>query len=148
MPAPRKKAAFVKPMECVPVSKLPDGSKWLWELKLDGYRAIGFKSGGKVQLYSRNSKPFDKKSAYIAEALSELPDETTVDGEIVALDDDGRPRFNLLQNFVRRRGEACEHTKSAHFLRIRSPLSDPACSSVIGQPTSLTDQKLPETVRL
>src|SRR5205085_551732 len=54
----------------------------------------------KLRLYSRNSKPFDKKFAYIAEALRELPDETAVDGEIVALDDDGRPSFNLLQNFV------------------------------------------------
>jgi hypothetical protein len=63
--------------DCLPVGKLPEGSKWLWELKLDGYRAIAVKSAGKVRLYPRNSKPFDKKFAYIAEALRELPDETT-----------------------------------------------------------------------
>jgi hypothetical protein len=65
---------------------------------------IGVKSVGNVRLYSRNSKPFDKKFAYIAEALRELPDDTTVDGEIVALDDSGRPSFNLLQNFVSEAG--------------------------------------------
>jgi ATP-dependent DNA ligase len=73
-------------------------------LKLDGYRAIAVKSAGKVRLYSRNSKPFDTKFAYIAEALGELPGETTVDGEIVALDDSGRPSFNLVQNFVSEAG--------------------------------------------
>ena len=77
MPVAKKCASFVEPMDCLPVSKLPEGSKWLCELKLDGYRAIGVKAAGQVRLYSRNSKPFDKKFAYIAETLCELPDETT-----------------------------------------------------------------------
>jgi DNA ligase D-like protein (predicted ligase) len=97
---PKANAAFVVPMECLPVSKLPEGTRWLWELKLDGYRAIAVKSAKKVHFYSRNGKTFDKKFSYIAEALDELPDETVVDGEVVALDDSGRPDFNLLQNFV------------------------------------------------
>jgi ATP-dependent DNA ligase len=90
MPSPKTPARFIEPMDCLPVSKLPVGSRWLWELKLDGYRAIAVKSAGKVRLYSRNSKPFDKKFAYIAEALSELPNDTTVDGETLV---DNRKRM-------------------------------------------------------
>jgi DNA ligase D-like protein (predicted ligase) len=100
----KKHASFVEPMECLPVSTLPEGSKWLWELKLDGYRAIAVKSGQKVRLYSRNLKPFDKKFPHITEALRDLADETTIDGDIVALDNAGRLSFNLLQNFVSEAG--------------------------------------------
>jgi ATP-dependent DNA ligase len=101
---PRQKAKFVEPMECLSVPKLPDGSQWIWELKLDGYRAVGVKSGSRAHLFSRNAKPFDKTFSYIADALADLPDDTTVDGEVVALDDAGRPSFNLLQNFVSEAG--------------------------------------------
>jgi ATP-dependent DNA ligase len=103
MPDSRKPATFVEPMKCLSVSKLPDGSQWLWELKWDGYRAVAVK-GSTVKLYSRNHKSLDKKFPYICEALHELPSETVVDGEIVALDDTGRPNFNLLQNFVSEAG--------------------------------------------
>ena len=41
----RREAEFIEPMDCAPVSKLPDGSKWLFEIKLDGYRAIGVRTG-------------------------------------------------------------------------------------------------------
>jgi ATP-dependent DNA ligase len=100
VPRPPIKSGFVEPMECLPVSDLPTGSQWLWELKLDGYRAIALKSAGKINLYSRNGKSFDKKFSTIAEALRELPEDTIIDGEIVALDDSVRPDFNLLQNSV------------------------------------------------
>jgi ATP-dependent DNA ligase len=56
------------------------------------------KSGRAVTLYSRNKKILNKRFPYIVEPLRGLPDGTVVDGEIVALDDDGRPVFNLLQN--------------------------------------------------
>ena len=69
------------------------------ELKLDGYRAIAFKAAGKVHLRSRNDKDFTGRYPVIASALSGLLDDTVIDGEVVALNETGKPSFNLLQNF-------------------------------------------------
>ena len=70
-----------------------------WDLARDN-RAIAFKSGGKVHLRSRNNKDFDKKYPFIVAALAGMPDETIIDGELVALDGAGRPSFNALQDFA------------------------------------------------
>jgi DNA ligase D-like protein (predicted ligase) len=86
-------------MECALVSKLPEGPDWSYEVKFDGYRAIGVKTSRESIIYSRNGKNFSKRYPHLAEALGDLPADTVVDGEVVALDDSGRPDFHALQHF-------------------------------------------------
>ena len=78
---------------------LPSGEQWLYELKLDGYRAIAFKRNGKLHLRSRNNHDFNARYPAVVAALNALADNTVVDGEIVAFDQEGRPSFNALQNY-------------------------------------------------
>ena len=80
-------------------SALPEASAWSYELKMDGYRALAIKASGKVMLRSRNNNDFNGRYPAVAKALATIPDETVLDGEVVALDATGRPSFNLLQNY-------------------------------------------------
>jgi len=96
---PARSAAFVEPMECLAVSKLPEGPQWVYEIKLDGYRALGIKSNGSVRLLSRRNNSFNRQYPSIVDALAELPEDTVVDGEVVGLGASGFPNFNLLQNY-------------------------------------------------
>ena len=78
---------------------LSSGEQWLYELKLDGYRAIGFKRHGDVSLRSRNDDDFSERYPAVVKALGKWPDNTVIDGEIVAFDQEGRPSFNALQKY-------------------------------------------------
>jgi bifunctional non-homologous end joining protein LigD len=99
--ASRVKAAFVEPMLLLRTEQLPDDlTRWSYQLKLDGYRAIAFKSGGTVRLRSRNDNDFTDRYPTVVRGLAKMPNETVIDGEVVALDDGGRPSFNALQNFT------------------------------------------------
>jgi DNA ligase D-like protein (predicted ligase) len=95
----RRKAEFIDTMDCLPVTKLPEGPEWTYELKLDGYRLEAVRAAGETTLYSRRRNVLNQKFPYIVSALNSLPEDTVIDGELVAMGPDGRPNFNLLQNF-------------------------------------------------
>jgi DNA ligase D-like protein (predicted ligase) len=86
-------------MECLPVAKLPEGSEWSYEIKLDGYRLEAVKRVAEPLLFSRRGNLLNRRFPYIAAALAKLPKATIIDGEVVAMDPKGRSDFNLLQNF-------------------------------------------------
>jgi DNA ligase D-like protein (predicted ligase) len=92
-------AVFIETMDCLPVTVLPQGPEWTYEIKLDGFRLEAVKNKGKTLLYSRRRNILNEKFPYIAEALKSLPDATVIDGEIVAMNAEGRSDFKLLQNF-------------------------------------------------
>jgi ATP-dependent DNA ligase len=86
VPSKATKAKFIDPMLLLSSETLPEGPSWSYELKLDGYRALAIKTNGTVHFRSRNDKDFDSKYPAISQALTVLPDETVIDGEVVALD--------------------------------------------------------------
>ena len=71
------------------------------EPKLDGYRALAVNSEGKRNLLSRRRNSLNRQYSLLLEALAELPDNTVIDGEVVALNEFGRPDFHLLQHYGR-----------------------------------------------
>src|ERR1700747_3365292 len=92
---------FVPPMMAESAKAPFDGPDWIFEIKLDGYRAITvFDAAGKPHLWSRNGLPLEAKFPAIATAVSKLKLRSTIlDGEVVAVDGNGIPRFQLLQRF-------------------------------------------------
>jgi bifunctional non-homologous end joining protein LigD len=88
----------IHPMLATPVNEPFDGMEWLFEIKWDGYRAISFIDDGRLRLVSRNQ---NELTARFPE-LKDLPKfvkarSAILDGEVVALDDEGRASFSLMQ---------------------------------------------------
>src|SRR5258708_39997714 len=77
---------------------------WIFETKLDGYRAIAVvDSDGKARIWSRNHLPLEPKFPTVLDSVNKLNLRSTIlDGEIVALDAEGIPRFQLLQQWQKR----------------------------------------------
>ena len=97
---PEIRIKFIEPMLSEPVDELPeDSDAWSYEIKLDGYRCLALRDNTGVKLYSRKKNLLNSRFPTIVKALQSMEPGTIFDGEIVALDDTGRPSFNLLQNF-------------------------------------------------
>jgi bifunctional non-homologous end joining protein LigD len=90
---------FIEPMRATPVSGPFSDPDWLFELKLDGYRVEAHVEGGSVRLWTRNRQDAARYFPDLAGAPSWIAArQAIVDGEVVALDEEGRPSFSLLQD--------------------------------------------------
>ncbi len=90
---------FVEPMRAKLVESIPFGD-WIYEIKFDGFRALGLRGSSEARLVSRNEKEFGGKFTEVMDGLSRLDvQDAIIDGEIVALDEEGRSSFQLLQAF-------------------------------------------------
>jgi len=98
----RKKASeapppFQPPQLATLVDEVPPGSNWLFEYKYDGYRLLLATGAGAATAWTRNGKDWSDKFRSLVKAAAKLPPGCLIDGEAVALDDEGKPSFQLLQ---------------------------------------------------
>jgi bifunctional non-homologous end joining protein LigD len=97
-PVKRAMPAKIHPMLAESVEKAFDGAEWLFEIKWDGYRAIAFIDGGKVRLVSRNQNDLTPRYPELKEMAKFVQAKTAIlDGEVVALDEEGKASFSLMQ---------------------------------------------------
>lgn len=89
----------VEPMLATLVDKPFDDKGWVYEIKWDGYRAVGFIDNNYAELKSRNDKSFNEKFYPIYEELKKLNIRAVVDGEIVVVGNNGQANFGSLQNW-------------------------------------------------
>jgi bifunctional non-homologous end joining protein LigD len=95
---PSAKPRFVEPMKAKVVEEPPTTRDWIYELKFDGIRLIAVKNDDKISLLSRNQNELAARFPEIVEAVENLPaHECVIDGEVVAVDENGRSSFQLLQ---------------------------------------------------
>ncbi|MBI1649607.1 DNA ligase D [Hyphomicrobium sulfonivorans] len=93
---------FISPQLATLVTAPPEGEEWVHEIKYDGYRAVAAIGGETCHIYTRSGQDWTHKFQSIATALLSLRvSSALLDGEIVALDPEGRSRFQLLQNGLR-----------------------------------------------
>lgn len=105
-----RKAKFpdsVQPQLATLTERAPEGEEWLCEVKFDGYRALARLDKTQVALYTRAGNDWTAKWQGIADVLKQLtPHQAWLDGEVVALDSEGKISFQALQNFARKGHDA------------------------------------------
>jgi bifunctional non-homologous end joining protein LigD len=102
----KKKAAkapppFQPPQLATLVDDVPTGSDWLYEYKYDGYRLLLAVGDGVATAWTRHGKDWSDKFRALVKAAANLPPGSLIDGEVVALDEKGRPSFQLLQSTLK-----------------------------------------------
>jgi bifunctional non-homologous end joining protein LigD len=98
-PAPKGGGGRYAPMLATLEKSVPKGEGWLYEVKWDGYRALAYLRGGDVELYSRNQNLLNDRFPSVVRELPKAvrtPD-CVLDGEVVAIDDEGRATFSAMQ---------------------------------------------------
>ena len=91
----------LRPMLATLTDKPFNDPDWVFETKWDGFRALAMAAPNHAALYSRNGHDISQKYPTISVALAKIWREAVIDGELVALDEHGRSRFQLLQNVGR-----------------------------------------------
>jgi bifunctional non-homologous end joining protein LigD len=92
---------FEEPQLATLVDEVPTGSAWIHEIKYDGYRLLLAVGEGVATAWTRNGKDWSDKFKALVKAAARLPAGCLIDGEAVALDDEGRPSFQLLQSTLK-----------------------------------------------
>jgi bifunctional non-homologous end joining protein LigD len=87
----------LRPMLATLVDEPFTDAAWQFELKLDGYRTLAYLKNGQVDLRSRKNNSFNKQFDVVQEALTEWKIDAVVDGEVVVLNEEGKPDFNKIQ---------------------------------------------------
>lgn len=92
---------FVQPQLATLVDEVPPGDRWLFEYKYDGYRLLIATGTGAATAWTRNGKDWSDKFRALVKAAAKLPAGCLIDGEAVALDEKGKPSFQLLQSTLK-----------------------------------------------
>lgn len=100
---------FIRPMLAKEVHEPFSDEHWIYEVKWDGYRAIAELHGNQVRLYSRSGADFSPLFPGLVTALAQLNLDTVLDGEIIAVDADGRSCLEYLEQYPHRPGLAVRY---------------------------------------
>ena len=97
--AATRRLKFFEPMKAAVAPRPAEDGRWLYEVKFDGFRVLAVKNGKQVELWSRNEKPLNERFPEVVKAVSKLAVKSCIlDGEVCALNTEGRSSFQLLQN--------------------------------------------------